>query len=174
MPDQAATSPRPTCISGTPHVSGTATGTLLASPLEISFWGGVDHVTGKVIDRSHPLRGQQLKDKILAIPGGRGSCSGSATILELLINGNGPQALVFERTNEILTVGVFVAEELFGRSIPVVIVGREGFKAILNWSGRNIYVKDHRISVNPLDKKTDDGEVAIALNPGPQLIKRGL
>ena len=169
MPDQAATSPRPTCIFGTPHVSGAATGTLLASPLEISFWGGVDHVTGKVIDRSHPLRGQQLKDKILAIPGGRGSCSGSATILELIMNGNGPQALVFERTNEILAVGVFVAEELLGRSIPVVIVGREGFKTILNWSGRNIYVRDHRISVNPLDKKTDDGEVAIALNPGPQL-----
>ena len=171
MQDEPSTSSRPTSptsISGIPHASGAATGTLLASPLEISFWGGVDHDTGQVIDRSHPLRGQQLKDKILAIPGGRGSCSGSATILELIMNGNGPRALVFERTNEILTVGVFVAEELFGRSIPVVVVGREGFKTILSWSGKKVYVKNHCISVDPLDGKIDDGELIIAL-PGPQL-----
>ncbi|KAF1924304.1 DUF521-domain-containing protein [Didymella exigua CBS 183.55] len=107
-------------VYGTPHVYGTASGQLLASSLELSFWGGVDHGTGIVIDRSHPLVGQCTKHKILAIPGGRGSCSGSATILELIMNGNGPRALIFERTNEILAVGVFVAEELFGEKIPMV------------------------------------------------------
>lgn len=143
-------------IYGTPHVHGAASGQLIASNLELSFWGGVDHVTGEVIDRSHPLVGQHLKDKILAIPGGRGSCSGSATILELIMNGNGPKALIFERTNEILAVGVFVAQELFEKTIPMVIVSPDNFKTMLLWNGENIYVRDHRISMKPLDDSIDD------------------
>jgi predicted aconitase/predicted aconitase with swiveling domain len=143
-----SSTPGPQCevVYGTPHVYGTASGQLLASDLELSFWGGVDHESGYVIDRSHPLAGQSMKDKILAIPGGRGSCSGSATILELIMNGNGPRALIFERTNEILAVGVFVAEELFGKKIPIVIVGPENFKTILRWNGDEVFVRDHRVS----------------------------
>ncbi|KAF3033206.1 hypothetical protein E8E12_004417 [Didymella heteroderae] len=145
-----------TVVYGTPHVHGTASGQLLASSLELSFWGGVDHESGHVIDRSHPLAGQCMKDKILAIPGGRGSCSGSATILELIVNGNGPRALVFERTNEILAVGVFVAEELFRKKIPMVIVGPKNFKTILRWNGNDVFVRDHRISIQPLEESINN------------------
>lgn len=143
-------------VYGTPHVHGTASGRLLASDLELSFWGGVDHETGYVIDRSHPLAGQCMKDKILAMPGGRGSCSGSATILELIVNGNGPRALIFERTNEILAVGVFVAEELFGKKIPMVIVGSENFRTILGWKEDEVFVRDHRISNRPLGESINN------------------
>ncbi|KAJ4985854.1 hypothetical protein SVAN01_08652 [Stagonosporopsis vannaccii] len=150
MTDLSLLHARGEIVHGTPHVHGNASGQLLASHLELSFWGGVDHVTGEVIDRSHPLVRQCLKDKILAIPGGRGSCSGSATILELIMNGNGPKALIFERTNEILAVGVFVAQELFERTIPMVVVGPDNFKTILGWNGRDTYVRDHCISTRKL------------------------
>lgn len=143
-------------VYGTPHVYGTVSGQLLASSLELSFWGGVDPITGVVIDRSHPLVGQCMKNKILAIPGGRGSCSGSATILELIMNGNGPKALIFARTNDILAVGVFVAEELFEKKIPMVIVGPANFKTILGWNEREVFVRDHRISTQQLDKSIND------------------
>jgi predicted aconitase with swiveling domain len=143
-------------VYGIPHVQGNASGELLASNLELSFWGGVDHVTGEVIDRSHPLVRQCLKDKILAIPGGRGSCSGSATILELMMNGNGPRALILERANEILAVGLFVAEEVFDRKIPMLIVDPEDFKTVLGWNERDIFIRDHRISTQPLEANTND------------------
>lgn len=143
-------------VYGTPHVYGNVSGQLLASNLELSFWGGVNHETGEVIDRSHPLVGQCMKGKVLAIPGGRGSCSGSATILELIMNGNGPEALIFERTNEILAVGVFVAEELFGEKIPMVVVGPENFKKIFGWNGKEVFVRDHRISTQPLEASMND------------------
>ncbi|KAF3003530.1 hypothetical protein E8E13_005557 [Curvularia kusanoi] len=168
MPDQPTTEAHPTIIHGTPHVTGSAAGPLLASSLELSFWGGVDQTSGQVIDRSHPLCGQYLKDKILAIPGGRGSCSGSATILELIMNGNGPKALVFERTNEILAVGVFVAEELFGKSVPVVIVGPENFKRLLGWNGCQVHVRYDRISTSPLDEDSNSSNAGTAI-PGPEL-----
>lgn len=155
---RASSTSDPPCqvVYGTPHVHGTASGRLLASDLELSFWGGVDHETGYVIDRSHPLAGQCMKDKILAIPGGRGSCSGSATILELIVNGNGPRALIFERTNEILAVGVFVAEELFGKTIPMVVVGSESFRTILRWNEDEVFVRDHRVSNRPLEESINN------------------
>ncbi|KAJ4355317.1 hypothetical protein N0V95_002992 [Ascochyta clinopodiicola] len=151
-------------LYGIPHVSGSATGTLLASDLELSFWGGVDHVTGEVADRYHPLSRQCLKGKILAIPGGRGSCSGSATILELIMNGNGPKALIFERTNEILAVGVFIAEELFKKTIPMIIVGAEGYQKVLSWNEREVHVQDNRISTSTLDPQGVDTFSSVGAN----------
>lgn len=150
-------------VYGTPYVEGNVSGKLLASSLELSFWGGVDHATGEVIDGSHPLWRQCLKGKILAIPDGRGSCSGSATILELIMNGNGLSALIFERANEILAVGFFIAEEVFGRKIPMLIVDPEDFKTILGWNKRNIFIQDQCILTQQLETSTED--IYKALSP---------
>jgi predicted aconitase with swiveling domain len=58
-------------------IEGVAEGQVLASTVGLSFWGGVDPETGIIIDRHHPLHGSSLAGKIFAIPGGRGSCTGS-------------------------------------------------------------------------------------------------
>ncbi len=108
-------------------VGGHALGPVVHSDTPLSFWGGVDSFTGTVIDRHHPLSGRSLSGAVLAIPSGRGSCSGSGVMLELILNGHGPAALVLERPDDILTLGVFVAEEMFGRSIPVVVAGPDQF-----------------------------------------------
>ena len=84
-------------FSGAAFVHGEALGEIIASNVELSFWGGVDPFSSEVIDRHHPLSGQILTGKILVIPGGRGSCSGSGVILELLLTGKGPAARVVER-----------------------------------------------------------------------------
>ncbi|MFB8343846.1 cis-3-hydroxy-L-proline dehydratase [Brucella cytisi] len=118
-------------FSGIAYVDGMACGEVIASELELSFWGGVDAATGEIIDRHHPLSGKFLAEKILAIPGGRGSCSGSGVLLELILNGNAPKAMLFEREEDILTLGVIVADELFGKSIPVVTLAPGDFKQIL-------------------------------------------
>ena len=111
-------------------VDGSASGALLYSDVGLSFWGGVDAATGDVIDRHHPLAGQNIAGKILAIPSGRGSCTGSGVLLELILNGAAPAALLFEHVEEILTLGVLVAEEIFGKSIPVVALGSAAFQAL--------------------------------------------
>lgn len=120
----------PRLCRGRCHVQGTAEGSVLSSDVELSFFGGVDPATGEIVDRHHPLSGKILTGTILVIPGGRGSCSGSAVMLELLLNGRGPKAVVFERDDDILALGVVVAEELFGVSIPVVVLDRDDFKAV--------------------------------------------
>ena len=48
---------------------------VLYSETGLSFWGGVSPKSGIVVDRHHPLCGQHLNGKILAIPAGRGGIS---------------------------------------------------------------------------------------------------
>lgn len=106
---------------------GAAQGRLLYSDTPLSFWGGVHPATGEVIDRHHPLSGQVIAGKVLAIPSGRGSCTGSSVLMEIILNGHGPAALVLEQPDEILALGAIVAELVFGQQLPVVSVGAEGF-----------------------------------------------
>mmetsp|Transcript_168181 Transcript_168181/g.540295 ORF Transcript_168181/g.540295 Transcript_168181/m.540295 type:complete len:255 (-) Transcript_168181:1230-1994(-) len=98
----------------------------------LSFWGGVDPATGVVIDRRHPLHGQSLAGRALAIPSGRGSCTGSSVLLQLILNGHAPAAILLRETDEILALGAIIADELFDRSPPPVLcLGPAGFDALL-------------------------------------------
>ncbi len=113
-----------------PLISGDVSGELLVSAVGLSFWGGVDPVTGNVIDQHHPLFGQNLCGKILAMPSGRGSCSGSGAILEALLNNVAPSALVFSAPEDILTLGVLAGQVLFDRAIPVYRIAPADFKIL--------------------------------------------
>lgn len=62
-------------IRGRTLVAGEASGELLYTDTPISFMGGVDPLSGVVIDAHHPLRGRSIARRILAIPSGRGSCA---------------------------------------------------------------------------------------------------
>ena len=117
-------------LRGAELVGGSARGELLHTDVGLSFWGGVDPLLGTVIDHTHPLHGQCISGKVLAVPNGRGSCTGSQVILELLLNGIAPAAMLLRQPDAILALGVIVAEELFGESIPLVSLGPEGFAAV--------------------------------------------
>ncbi|WP_339548437.1 cis-3-hydroxy-L-proline dehydratase [Pseudomonas sp. RA_35y_Pfl2_P32] len=122
--------PRLTSLTGRSLVSGAAEGALLFADVGLSFWGGVDPYSGEVIDRHHPLSGQHLAGRVLAIPSGRGSCTGSSVLMELISNGHAPAALVLAEPDEILTLGVLVAQTIFQRSLPVLCIGREAFATL--------------------------------------------
>lgn len=114
-------------LAGRSLVDGAAVAPLLYADVGLSFWGGVDPFNGEVIDRHHPLSGQCLAGRVLAIPSGRGSCTGSSVLMELISNGHAPAALVLAEADEILTLGVLVAQTLFQRSLPVLCIGKEAF-----------------------------------------------
>ena len=120
----------PVRVKGRSLVEGAAQGALLFAEVGLSFWGGVDPASGEVIDRHHPLSGQHLAGRVLAIPSGRGSCTGSSVLMELISNGHAPAALVLAEADEILTLGVLVAQVIFQRSLPVLCVGYEAFNGL--------------------------------------------
>ncbi len=148
-----------TALVGRCLVSGEAQGDLLYADLGLSFWGGVDAFTGEVIDRHHPLSGQCITGKVLAIPSGRGSCTGSSVLLELILNGHAPAALVFAEDEAILTLGVMVAEEMFGRSIPVISLGADRFASLRQ--ARSLHVAGDRLVIDP----PPAGDSALSRNP---------
>jgi len=120
----------PTSLPGRSLVEGAAQGPLLFADVGLSFWGGVDPFSGEVIDRHHALSGEYLAGRVLALPSGRGSCTGSSVMMELISNGHAPAALVLAEPDEILTLGVLVAQVIFERSLPVLCIGREAFAAL--------------------------------------------
>jgi predicted aconitase with swiveling domain len=108
-------------VIGTFLVPGTAAGPVLATA-PLSFWGGVAPETGAVIDRSHPALGLNVAGRILVMPAGRGSSSSSAVLAEAIRLGTAPAAIVLREPDPILTVGALVAERLYGRTCPVVLL----------------------------------------------------
>ena len=89
---------------------GWARGEALVSNQPISFYGGVDPETGKIIEKGHELEGRSIAGKILAFPYGKGSTVGSYIILRLKRRGIAPRAIVNLRCEPIIAVGAIIAE----------------------------------------------------------------
>jgi len=104
---------------------GEAAGAPLLLDEPLSFWGGLDVKTGLIIDRWHPQAGQCVAGRVLLMPSGRGSSSGSAALAEALRFGVGPAAILLLRRDGIVIVGALVATELYGLSCPVALVALE-------------------------------------------------
>ncbi|MBV1693008.1 MAG: DUF126 domain-containing protein [Hyphomicrobiales bacterium] len=110
-------------IDGVTLVSGVADGPVFALAEPLSFWGGFDAATGKVIDRRHPDLGRCLTDVVVVVSAARGSSSGSSVLAEAIRAGTAPAAFVISTRDAILQVGAMVAAELYGRSCPIIVVG---------------------------------------------------
>jgi uncharacterized protein len=108
-------------------VAGEAEGVVTAWSTPLSFWGGFDAVSGRVIDRSHPAFGAQIGGRILAMPSGRGSSSASSVLAEAIRQGTAPAAIILATADPIITVGALVAYRLYGKTCPVVVCGAKDF-----------------------------------------------
>ena len=89
---------------------GFVEGELLTSGEAISFLGGVDPVTGVVLDAGHDLRGVSISDKVLFIPGGKGSTVGSYVLFQLKKNGVQPRAIICLDAEPIIATGAIMAD----------------------------------------------------------------
>jgi predicted aconitase with swiveling domain len=101
-------------------VGGYGRGPLLRLRAPISFWGGVDAVSGRIADPRHPDHGAAIGGTVLVVPAAVGSSSSSAIMLELIREGTAPAAVVMGKADAILALGVVVAREL-GHSGPPVL-----------------------------------------------------
>jgi predicted aconitase len=67
---------------------------------------------------------------MLAMPTSRGSCTGSAVLLELVRRGHAPAALIFQEPEDVLTLGALVAAHLFETTLPVIRLAADEFAAL--------------------------------------------
>jgi predicted aconitase with swiveling domain len=76
----------------------------------ISFYGGVDPDTGKVVEVGHELEGQSVTGKVLVFPTGKGSTVGSYTMYRMMKNNTAPVAIVNNQIDTIIAVGCIISE----------------------------------------------------------------
>lgn len=103
-------------------VDGNASGPTFALDEPVSFWGGVDPTTGTIIDVHHPQHGQRMAGKVLVMGHGRGSSGASSVLSEAIRLGTAPIGIVLETADPLIALGSVVADELYNKSIPVVVV----------------------------------------------------
>lgn len=124
-------------IRGRPLVEGLATGELLVSHEPISFYGGVDPITGKVVEPGHPLEGESLAGKILIFPYGKGSTVGSYVILRLRRRGLAPAGIINVESEPIIVVGCMIS------SIPLMDRPAEDILSLKTGIKVRLVVKEH-------------------------------
>lgn len=101
----------------------------------LSFWGGYDSPSGRIIDRTHPLCGESLDGKIMVMAHAKGSSSSSSVLAEAIRNGTGPAGIVLRDRDLIIAIGAIVAGELYGIQVPVVCLSPDAFDELLTSSG---------------------------------------
>ena len=90
--------------------AGRADGKALVTAQPISFYGGVDPNTGKVIEKGHELQGESVKGRVLVFPHGKGSTVGSYILYRLSKEGLAPSAIINEESETIVAVGAIISE----------------------------------------------------------------
>ena len=131
-------------IEGRALVEGEASGAVLHLEEPLSFWGGLDPATGRIVDRRHPNFGNSVTGTILAMPSGRGSSSSSSVLAEAIRAETGPSGIVMALPDGIVALGAMIAAELYGVVVPVMVVTGELFESIPN--GANAVIRGGSLS----------------------------
>jgi predicted aconitase with swiveling domain len=117
-------------LKGCKIAPGKVHGEVLATNEPISFWGGVDPASGRIIDPRHELFGQEVCGKVLAFPYGKGSSTTSLIILELLRVAKAPAAIINIHTEPILATGPVVSRIFYNQGIPMITLKDSDFKRL--------------------------------------------
>jgi len=87
----------------------------------------------KIEDAKHELFGKSLEGKILVFPFSIGSLAGGVSLLEAIMQGVGPKAIVNSKTDGVLLAGPVFARVFYGIEVPVVdSLDKDPFKTIRN------------------------------------------
>ena len=127
-------------LKGRKIYKGSAEGEAIVTKDGISFYGGVDPDTGKVVEVGHKLEGQSITGKILVFPTGKGSTVGSYTLYRMKKNNTAPAAIVNEQIDTIIAVGCIISEIPCVDKIDVNEI-KTGQKVVVNGSEGTVEVK---------------------------------
>jgi predicted aconitase with swiveling domain len=117
-------------VIGRGLVEGEALSTLLRLDSPLSFWGGVDPASGRIIDQAHPQAGASVAGKIVAMPGSRGSSGTPGVLGESLRRGVGPVGMIVTKPDINLVAGSLAARALYGVLCPIILVAPDVFDAL--------------------------------------------
>ena len=112
-------------------IPGNVTAEVLAAEEPLSFWGGYSQETGEIIDRRHPLSGQNAAGRILAVPFSRGSSTTTAVLLESLRAKTAPAAILTSTPDAFFALASIIADELYQSPIPLLVISQADLFSLL-------------------------------------------
>ena len=119
-------------VQGRVWVAGEAQGAALVLTEPLSLWGGLVPKDGRIIDQRHPAWGQVVTGRVLVLPIGRGSSSASSILLEAVRLGTAPSGIITAEVDAILALGAAVAQEMYDKAPPVVVLETADYRQIDN------------------------------------------
>jgi predicted aconitase with swiveling domain len=128
-------------LEGEVVIPGVVESEALVSDEPLSFWGGYDYQDGTIIDRRHPLAGAVAAGRILALPFTRGSSTTTAVLLEAVKAGTAPAAILTTAPDAFFALASIVADEMYRKPIPLVILSGEAFKHLQ--TGQRIRLREN-------------------------------
>lgn len=130
-------------ISNQERVKGEA---LVTSDL-VAFWAGTDWETGEIVEVGHQARGQNMSDKILVFPAGKGGAGETFGYYYLYKSGKTPKALVCNRAQPTTVAGALLA------GTPMVYGFKENVVDMVS-SGDTVIVDSKKGEVEIIKKTT--------------------
>ena len=132
-------------LRGRALVAGEAAGPALVLEAPLSLWGGLDPGSGRLCDHHHPQLGATIAGRVLVMPSGRGSSSSSSVLAEAIRLGTAPAAILLAEPDEILVLGAIVADYLYGRTCPIVVLPAAAHATIA--TGDQVVVRGNRVAL---------------------------
>ena len=99
---------------------GFAEGNALVSKQNITFSHGIDPYTGNICDKLHEWIGENITNKIIIFPFGKGSTTGGLWLLEAIRLGNIPEAIINLEIDPVIASGIILAELLYSTKIVAI------------------------------------------------------
>lgn len=126
-------------------IDGDIQGPLLVLDEPISFWGGVDVSSGRIVDRNHPQCGESIAAKVLVLPGTRGSTASPGALLEALAAGTGPCAVLLTRPDNVCLVAASMCSAIGLQEMPVFCIAET--QALGSLNGKHCIISSGSIHV---------------------------
>ena len=95
-------------LHGRKVVGGCAEGEAIVTKDTISGFGGINPMTGVIVERRHELRGKSFKGKVLVFPGAKGSSGWSVNFHTARLAGAAPKAMIFNEMTTKVALGAVV------------------------------------------------------------------
>jgi predicted aconitase with swiveling domain len=127
-------------LKGRKIYKGLAEAEAIVTKEGISFYGGIDPDTGKVVEVGHELEGKSVSGKVLVFPSGKGSTVGSYTMYRMKKSNTAPAAIVNKQVDTIIAVGCIISEIPCVDKIDVSSI-KNGQKLIVNGSEGTVEIK---------------------------------
>ncbi len=102
-------------IKGRGVIDGIVEGEALVCPDSITGWAGIDPETGIIKEYGHINKGQSIKQKILVMPGSKGSNGWSCYFGAARVAGTAPKGWIFTRIDSSAGVATAVLK------IPTIV-----------------------------------------------------